>query len=374
MVGVSRIGVLAVALSGMACGNSTSRGDPPEPMVIVETPDGGYGGRGGAPMVLSGAPPWEDRCAGKPAIITAPLPSCQLGEETILDDLAVSRNAIALDAERVYYVGEPPAGVPCPDPNECTSVLSLPKVGGEVRVHGPGLFTNQIALDDQLVFWANPGLLASPKLGGELQRAKPGNSGGLIAAGGAVYTFDAGNPTAFARVKLPLGTLPAERMVDLPLVSLVPRTVVTDGEWAYFAQLQTSPAYPVYAVRLSDGELRLLASIDIAQGMALGGRNLYLSEEATASVMRIDVADGSISALCLGGGYPTTLAADDSHLYVNLETLTGSNYTGRLVRMGHDGSDPCVVASGLDYGSGAALDEEFVYWVAGRLLHKLPKR
>lgn len=90
-------------------------------------------------------------------------------------------------------------------------------------------------------------------------------------------------------------------------------------------------------------------------------------------MMRIDLDSNAISALCITG-YPTALAADADHVYLNLETLNGSQYSGSLVRLAVDGSDACVVAPDLEYASAPALDDEFVYWTARRQLHKLPKR
>jgi len=81
-----------------------------------------------------------------------------------------------------------------------------------------------------------------------------------------------------------------------------------------------------------------------------------------------------VTALCLAPWQPTALAADESHLYVTQLIGHDDDDTGRLLRLGLDGQEPCVVASGLEYESGTAVDDQFVYWVAGRQLHKLPKR
>lgn len=317
----------------------------------------------------------SSRCQDKPSILTAELPSCDLGDDLVLDDLAVSRSAIALDDDRVYYVGNPPAGVRCPNSEDCNSVLSVPKGGGEIRVHGSATFTGQIAVDDDFVYWDGTNLKFAPKQGGEMPPTYL-SVGGVATAGGVLYAIEAASSFwGLVRVSLtPTGVAAPERIAELPDLSLVPKTLVTDGEWAYLVQFQTSPAQPLHAIRLRDGTQRVLAMIDVARGIAVGGHSIYVSEETSRSIVRVDLPDGTATALCLGSAIPTTLAADEHHLYLNAETLgPDSKYSGQLLRMAADGSDPCVVASGLEYSSAPVVDEQYVYWIGSRLLHKLPK-
>jgi hypothetical protein len=300
---------------------------------------GGASGAGGGSADNAGAPGeggtttddlvprWSDRCGSAPRIALGQLPSCNLGDETILDDLALTRNAIALDAERVYYVGNPPPGISCPDSNEdCSAVLSVSKEGGSVRVHGAAEFTQQIAVDDDYVYWDDIELEYATKAGVGGYRTYL-NAAGVIATGNAVYTVIA-SPWAFVRLTTPLTRPPqGEVLAELPDLFVGPRTLVTD----------------------------------------------FMTEETSRSVLRLDLSNGSITPLCIDT-YPTALAADESHIYLNAEWLdAASKYYGKLVRVALDGSDACIVASDLEYLSAPIVDDEHVYWVAQRQLHKLPK-
>jgi hypothetical protein len=331
----------------------------------------GSSGEGG--RTDDAVPPWVDRCGSRPRISLNALPSCELGDETVLDDLAVTTNAIAVDAERVYYVGNPPPGVPCPDDGtDCAAVLSVPKAGGSVRVHGAAFVTQQIAVDDDHVYWVAGELAHSTKSGQSGGRTFV-NGGGVIATGDAIYTVTS-QPWTLSRLPTPLTSSPVgEVLAELPGLFSAPRILVTDGEWAYVTQLQSGPELPVYAVRLRDGRRRVLTSVNVARGIALAGNHLLLSEESSRSVLKLDLADDSLTPLCVES-YPNALAADETHLYLNVQRLDAdSRYHGQLVRLAIDGSQACVVAPDLEYSSAPALDLENVYWVSHRLLRKLRK-
>lgn len=387
------------ALTGFACGQTHSANGLP----AAEGDTGGVASAGGATSAIAGGtgardpgpalipggssfipvtggwpstvPSWVDRCEGAEPIALGALPDCSSEAPVVLRDRAAAEFALAVDAERVYFVSRPLPGEPCPDPDPqvCAALMSVPKNGGDVLVYRGT--PRQLALDGDSIYWTMQALNVTPKLGGEPERLRP-LSDGVIAVAGAIYTVEFPEPDRFATRLLRFSTSPTPStapatVAQFPAYTYAIHPLVTDGEWVFVVPLLSlsDEVQPLYAVRLTDGERRL-ASVNSLGGMAIAPNGLYVTEQRNGHLMRIDLRDGSTSSLCLSVS-PRALAVDSTHIYFNSwPYLMERMSRGQLVRMALDGSSPCVLGNSLEFDSTPILDADSVYWIAAGRLYK----
>ena len=320
---------------------------------------GGSSGSGGV-LVEGGAGNEPDAGLGElPIVRVDDLEPCGVLEPVSIGEEARGDAAIALDEDNVYYVG-------------LRGVSTVPKDGGEARVLGPADDTRQVAVDEENVYFGGRSFWSVPKAGGDANLLLDGQVVGAVGKDDHVYFTNWGlTPTSLQTWSASGGF----EMVDRFAAQLWVPQVVADDTYVYIAPGATTPALDVERVRMSDGVVEKLTSVDTLRGIAVGGGNLYLSEEATHSVKVVDLDDLTTETVLRFADYPTGLAADDGHVYLNLQAILpgGTKYHGHLIRFDASGENACELSTSIEYGPSVTLDDSAVYWIGERHLWKAAK-
>lgn len=240
--------------------------------------------------------------------------------------------------------------------------MAVTKSGGKpVRVGG-GNSPVQISVDATTVYWSGSTFSSAPKAGGEQSLLRYATTTGVAATGDAVYFATWDLPTSIERW-LPDGTI--EPMLDLQQQAFFPRLVVDDA-YVYLVQLATAGTNPIRRTRLADGQTEELTNANLTRDFAVDAGYLYFTEEASQSLKRVSISGGSAQTLARFSVYPVAVAVSGTQVYMTLETLDGAThrYSGQVVRLSTDGSEPCQLAQGADYGPTLAADDTAVYWIA----------
>lgn len=87
------------------------------------------------------------------------------------------------------------------------------------------------------------------------------------------------------------------------------------------------------------------------------GANIYYTDPATSSVLRVPLAGGQATTLATGQANPWRLAADGTYVYWS------SNLGGAIVRTLEDGTGAPEVVSSANQPAAIAVDSTYVYWV-----------
>lgn len=201
----------------------------------------------------------------------------------------------------------------------------------------------------------------------------------------------------------------------LPTQSAAPRAIVTNGDVVFWTDAPGMPGMGSI-LKLEGGvESTLVPGLDSPEGIALRGSKLFWGDFQTGTIQSATLTGGSKTTLAQGN-YPYRLAADDTYVYWTNEGTSTSNppdgsiervnhkvagstkelvadmqvtprsialevglgnqttavwwatftTTGTIVRAAVLGGGtlgaPEVIATGLDYPNGLAVDDKNVYW------------
>lgn len=335
------------SMTGGASGSSSAAGR------------GGTGGLGGSPVDAGAVNDPDAGVDDLPAVRVDDIPPCGGPAPISLADEARGDGAIAIDDDNVYYVG-------------LRGVSAVPKAGGAARVLGPADGTDQIAVDDDSVYFGGRSFWRVPKSGGDVTLLLDGQVLGVVGSSEHVYFTNWGIvPTSLQSWSKTGGFEMVERFGG----QLYVPHLVADDAFVYVAEGDTAALQDVERVRTSDGSVEALMQASIVRGIAVGGGNLYVSEEATHSVKVAHLADLGTETVLHLADYPTGLAADDDHAYLNLQAIMpgGTKYHGHLVRLDPRGNDLCELSTSIDYGPAVAVDATSIYWIGERHVWSVAK-
>jgi hypothetical protein len=320
---------------------------------------GGSAGSGGSQVDGGGENDSDAGLEELPALRVDDLLPCRVLEPVSIAGEARGDAALALDEGNVYYVS-------------LRGVATVPKEGGEVRVLGPADDTHQVAVDAENVYFGGRSFWRVPKAGGDATLLLDGQVIGVVGSGDRAYFTNFGlTPTSLQSWSESGGF----EMVDRFTSQLWVPQVLADDTFVYVTPAAMTPALDLLRVRMSDKTVETLTSADTVRGVALGGGNLYFSEEATRSVKVVHLDDLTTETVLQLEDYPTGLAADESHVYLNLQVILpgGTKYHGHLIRFGSNGEGPCELSTSIEYGPSVTVDDAAVYWIGERHLWKATK-
>lgn len=319
---------------------------------------GNLGGTTGT-MSDAGAPSHPSGGLGVPAVLVDEIPQCDVGEPVAIAEEARGDAAIALDRDNVYFVG-------------LRGVSSVSKDGADARVLGPADETEQVAVDADNVYFGGRSFWMVPKAGGDATLLLDGQVAGVVGTDDGVYfTNWAITPTSLQRWSSSGGFELLDRFDE----ELWVPQLAADDAYVYVTPGATKPSHELTRVRRSDGAVEALTTADTVRGFAVAGDRLYLSEELTRTVKVVHLEERETVTLVSVDGFPTGLAADDDHVYLNVQVILAgdSRYHGHLVRFGPNGEHPCAISTSIEYGVSVAVDDTALYWIGERKLWKLPK-
>lgn len=355
----------AFVLLAAACGQTDGRAShlPPEPTadpmhptdpIVVPTPMGGSSSTGGSSTVpveqpIDPHPVTPQQPAAPDEINPTQLPACNQQQPTTLTDDADAGCNLAFDDERIYY-------------SSSEGIMAIAKNGGEpVRIGGANAPV-QISLDSTTVYWSGRTFSSAPKSGGQQSLLRYATTNGVAATESGVYFATWDLPTVIERWSSG-GKI--EPVLDMQHQAFLPHLVVDDA-YVYVVQLQTEGKNPILRASLADGKTEQLTLADLTRGFSVDSGYLYFTEEPSRSLKRVPVAGGDTQTVASFGAYPVAVAAHGDQVYVTLETLhfDTHSYTGQVIRLATDGSHPCQLAQGADYGPALTVDDNAAYWVA----------
>jgi hypothetical protein len=285
-------------------------------------------------------------------------PACGSEQARKLTDDIDGNCRFALDAERIYY-------------SSSRGILAIAKSGGTPERIGGANSPIEISLDSTTVYWSGTTFSSAPKSGGEQSLLRYATTAGIAATGDGVYLATWDLPTVVERWS-PGGMM--KPLVDMGEQAFLPHLVVDDS-YVYLVEMSTAGQRPILRASRQDGKTEQLGSADVVRGFSIDSGYLYFTEESTQSLKRLPLAGGETQTLATFGVFPVAVAASGDQVYVTLETLNYEThrYSGQVVRLSSDGSKPCRVAEGADYGPDLQVDDENVYWIFEHSLQSIAR-
>jgi hypothetical protein len=117
-----------------------------------------------------------------------------------------------------------------------------------------------------------------------------------------------------------------------------------------------------------------LAQVTAPVDLALDHASAYFAScplAVAGAVLSVPLEGGSPTTLVPGPGCPTSLAVDDTSLYVAGVGLAGAD-GGVILRVPLDGGTVTTLVSGADRPVGIAVDGTSVYWTTSNALMRIP--
>jgi len=345
------VGVLLTAACGQTDGHSSQlpREQSPDPAhssnpKVDPTPSGGSS----TVPVEQPIEPQMPRQPPQGGLDPSTFPACGSEQARKLTDDIDGNCSFAMDAERIYY-------------SSSRGILAIAKSGGTPERIGGANAPIQISLDSTTVYWSGTTFSSAPKGGGDQSLLRYATTAGIAATGDGVYFATWDLPTVVERLS-PEGTI--EPLVDMGEQAFLPHLFVDDS-YVYLVEMSTAGQRPILRASLVDGKTEQLGSADLVRGLSVDSGFLYFTEESTQSLKRVPLAGGETETIASFAVFPVAVAASGDQVYVTLETLNYEThrYSGQVVRLATDGSKPCRVAEGADYGPDLAVDDQNVYWI-----------
>jgi hypothetical protein len=229
---------------------------------------------------------------------------CGSGQPAIVARGQINAMGIAVDATSIYWTTASGA-------DTGGGLWKMPVAGGTIEKLTSADAPTRLALDSSTVYaatgTANPKLIAVPKAGG------------------------------------------ASRVVATPTNQVHYLTV--DATSLYW-----SDSSSINKVALAGGVPLLVASANLAFGVAVDSASLFWANGGDGTVMRMPLAGGTAVAIATGGRSPDGIVVDTTNAY-------WTDYlAGDVMKVGL-GERPIVVASGQSHPQSLAIDETSIYWL-----------
>jgi len=211
-----------------------------------------------------------------------------------------------------------------------------------------------IALDANSIYFADDGAQAirvMPKTGGSPTTLSSNQVTPYYVAfdAGTVYWTKADQGALMKRAS---GSTP----VALTTGMQTPLGVAIVGATAYVAEAGTSRVAKVATDGSSKGLLVTLDSGMYVEGLATDGVTVWVSYNATDTIVQLPIAGGTVSTFVQGQGKPAGLAVDQTSVYwVNQSS-------GELRKKPKAGGAVTTLSENLQLGVGVAVDSQWVYF------------